>query len=191
MKLTKEKWCIFEKARDNLIDSFRDSPEKITLTKFWVLELMSPQIRGPLMEKRHIALNKSVLSKVNASLDRGDFTNKNGLYCEYKFSILGINSKCNFVQIRPHQKVDYILEIYEVESGELLTYYVPHQDMSEMVMQYGGLAHGTKKTNTNHHKEYALRPSTKGKGKAFKAWKALQAYKVDQLMLRRIYDGEA
>ena len=187
MILDRQTWGAFEEARSKLVKSLKEKPESLKSDKFWVLELMSPQERGPLMEKRHIVLSDNLLSKVNTSFDKGDFCNQNDLYCEYKFSILGKNEKCNFVQIRLHQNVDYVLEVYDTEKDELLSFYVPHDEMERMVVDFGGLAHGTKKTNTNHQKEYALRPSRKGNGKSAKAWKALQRFQVTQEMLQKIY----
>ena len=190
MILSRQTWGAFEEARTKLITSLKDNPKSLRPDNFWVLELMSPQERGPLMEKRHIVLNEDSISKVNASLDKGDFCSNNALYYEYKFSIMGKNQKCNFVQIRLHQNVDYVLEVYDTQNDQLLSFYVPHEDMEKMVSEFGGLAHGTKKTNFNEHKEYALRPSKKGNGKAAKAWQELQAFKVDKRTLQRIYRGK-
>jgi len=179
----------FEKAKHSLVLSLKKNPEDLTQDKLWQLTLMTPQERGPLMEKRHIVLNSESLQKVSASLDRGDFWDGYNLYCEYKFSIMGENQRCNFVQIRLHQNVDYVLEVYDSINDVLLQFFVPHQDMDALVSQFGGLAHGTIKTNHNKQKEYALRPSRKGKGKGAQAWQELQKFKVDDKMLERIYNA--
>jgi hypothetical protein len=189
MLLNRQVWNTFEQAKNSLVLNLKRHPETLTQENLWQLTLMTPQERGPLMEKRHIVLHSDQLQKVKASLDKGDFTNGAKLYCEYKFSIMGDNQKCNFVQIRPHQNVDYVLEVYDTHEDDLLRFFVPHKEMDILVSNFGGLAHGTIKTNVNKHKEYALRPSRKGKGKAAKAWEALQQFQVDDETLERIYSA--
>ena len=190
MLLNRRTWNTFEKAKDSLISGLKTHPSTLTDNNLWQLEMMTPQERGPMMEKRHISLNALYIQKVSASIDKGDFRNESGLYYEYKFSIMGDNQKCNFVQIRLHQNVDYVLEVYDTREDRLMKFFVPHNAMTELVSKFGGLAHGTLKNNVNQHKEYALRPSRKGKGKAAQSWNALQEFQVNDKMLEGIYSGK-
>jgi hypothetical protein len=190
MLLNRKTWNIFEEAKDSLVCELKKHPDTLTDDNLWKLELMTPQERGPMMEKRHILLNSSFIQKVNASRDKGDFYNGSDVYYEYKFSVMGDKQKCNFVQIRLHQNVDYVLEVYDTQEDRLMKFFVPHDAMSEMVSKFGGLAHGTLKNNANQHKEYALRPSRKGKGKAAQSWNALQEFQVNDKMLEGIYSGK-
>jgi hypothetical protein len=127
------------------------------------LELSTAQSYGPRMEKFYIE-NKDC-QKVPASLDCGDFSTKASKKGEYKFSYAKEENKYkfNFVQIRPWQKIDgYVFEIYSDKHG-LEQFNISKEKMKDLLEEFGGYAHGTKKHNTNKMKEYALRGTIGGK----------------------------
>ena len=118
---------------------------------------------------------------------------KNGINYEIKASIHAKNSKLNFVQIRPDHDIDYYILIaynmYENDTiGNGYIFKIPSQAMYDLIVLYGGYAHGTcdklgKITQENikgRNCEYAIRcdPNAK-KGKSFKIWNELMKYKVD------------
>lgn len=117
---------------------------------------------------------------------------KNGNNYEIKASIHAINSKLNYVQIRPDHNVDYYIFIaYNMytknDIGQAYIFKVPSNIVYELIVLYGGYAHGTKSalgpiTNENikgRNCEYALRcnPNTK-KGKSL-LWEELKKYEVE------------
>jgi hypothetical protein len=116
--------------------------------------LQIPQSYGPRLEKFFIRNNN--LTKVPASLDRGDFKNNNEKYYEHKFSFMK-DEKFNFVQIRPWQAIEgYALEV--LREGKFTQFYISKEDMNTLLEKYGGMAHGTKTSSeVNINKEYALR----------------------------------
>lgn len=118
---------------------------------------------------------------------------KNGVNYEIKISVHAMKSKINFVQIRPDHCIDYyILIAYNMyaneEVGKAHIFKVPESVLHELVVLYGGYAHGTcsklgKITSDNikgRNCEYALRcdPNAK-KGKGFELWNNLLRYEVE------------
>ena len=121
------------------------------------LELARPQSYGPKME--NLFISEKQFSRVSSQDDRGDFVTKVGKYGEYKFTYSPEEKKFsyNFVQIRPWQKLDgYVFEVYSDLCG-FVRFCIPKDKMTILLERYGNLAHGTKKTNKNSKKEYALR----------------------------------
>jgi hypothetical protein len=121
------------------------------------LEVCPPQSYGARAEKLYCKENS--FAKVPSKRDRGDFKTPEEKYGEYKFSYAkpGKSYRYNFVQIRPWQKIDgYVFEVYSDLFG-LTTINLSKKSVNVLVKKYGGLAHGTKETNTNIKKEYALR----------------------------------
>jgi hypothetical protein len=132
--------------------------------------------------------------KINDPIDEtsGD-GHKNGNNYEIKSSIHGNESKLNFVQIRPDHNIDYYIFIaYNLHTnnatGQAYIFKVPSNVVCELIVLYGGYAHGTigvlgQITNDNikgRNCEYALRcnPNTK-KGNSFELWKKLKEYEVE------------
>ena len=120
---------------------------------------------------------------------------KNNINYELKVSIHSINSKLNFVQIRPDHNVQYYILIgynmydpIDQNKGKGYIFKVPSDNMYDLIIKYGGYAHGTKKvlgdtiTLENlkgRNCEYALRcnPNSK-KGKDYTLWNELLKYEV-------------
>ena len=123
---------------------------------------------------------------------------KDGVNYEIKVSLHAKGGKINFVQIRPDHNVNaYIFmsyNMYENENenekekvGMAHIFNVPANKLYELIVLYGGYAHGTlsklgKITNENikgRNCEYALRcnPNAK-KGKSLEIWKELLKYEV-------------
>lgn len=118
---------------------------------------------------------------------------KNGINYEIKSSIHAKRSKLNFVQIRPDHNIDYYILIgynmYKNDTiGKGYIFKIPSQVIYELVVIYGGYAHGTcaklgKITHENikgRNCEYALRcdPNAK-KGKNLELWNELMKYEVE------------
>lgn len=119
--------------------------------------------------------------------------NKNGINYEIKTSIHAKKSKINFVQIRPDHNVDsYIFIAYNMYENDTIgkahIFKVPSNIVYEMIVNYGGYAHGTcaklgKITIDNvkgRNCEYALRCNPNAKqGKNFELWNELLKYEVE------------
>ena len=119
---------------------------------------------------------------------------KNGINYEIKVSIHAKKSAINFVQIRPQHDVQiYIFVTYNMYENELLgnahIFTVPSHAVYDMVIKYGGYAHGTKCVNGSitkenfgiDNREYALRckdPNAKT-GKCAQLWNELLNYEVE------------
>lgn len=133
--------------------------------------------------------------KINNAIDNtsGDGM-KNNIKYEIKYSGHAKKSKLNFVQIRPDHNVDeYILICYNMYDkssnlGKGYCFKIPHEKINELIIKYGGYAHGTKKclekiTETNlkgRNCEYALRcnPNAKNGSKDNNLWNELCKYEV-------------
>lgn len=132
--------------------------------------------------------------QINKPLDdhSGD-GHKNGTNFEIKISIHSKAARVNFVQIRPSHNIDFYIFItynmYENETiGKAHIFKVPAAKVYDLVINYGGYAHGTNKTNGNINAltlksgqlEYALRcnPNSK-KGKSRELWNELCKYETE------------
>jgi hypothetical protein len=151
---------------------------------------ISAQQFGPLLERFIQAKFNYIKNKAEDCT--GDCS-KDGKNFEVKVSLGGAkNSKFNFVQIRPSHDCDlYILTAYHlcqenVESeGELYIFKVPKNEIKNLIVSYGGYAHGTIKehgiitadsfSEEKSIKEYALRPTINDK-----CWKALLPFRVSE-----------
>ena len=118
---------------------------------------------------------------------------KNCINYEIKSSVHAKNSKLNFVQIRPDHNVDYYIFIaynmYENENiGKGHIFKIPSNNLYELIVNYGGYAHGTCDKLENitidnikgRNCEYALRcdPNAK-KGKNLELWNEFIKYEVE------------
>jgi hypothetical protein len=151
---------------------------------------LSAQQYGPLLEK--FIRTKFNYSKNNAKDCTGDCS-KEGKNSEVKVSLGGAtHKKFNFVQIRPsHDCETYILTAYHLSpenvktEGELYIFKVPKSDIKNLVVSYGGYAHGTinehgiiTKDSINDElsiKEYAIRPTINDE-----CWNALLEFRVSE-----------
>jgi hypothetical protein len=132
--------------------------------------------------------------KIGQSLNNtsGD-GHKNGINYEIKSSVHAKNSKLNFVQIRPDHNVDYYIFIaynmYENDNiGKGHIFKIPSNNLYELIVNYGGYAHGTCDKLENiridnikgRNCEYALRcdPNAK-KGKNLELWNEFIKYEVE------------
>ncbi len=117
---------------------------------------------------------------------------KNGINYEIKCSVHAKQSKLNFVQIRPDHNIDYYIlcyyNMYIDEIGKGYIFKVPSDNMYELIVKYGGYAHGTttklgKITNENlkgRSCEYALRCNPNLNTRKNKhIWNELLKYKVE------------
>lgn len=102
------------------------------------------------------------------------------------------HNKFNYVQIRPNHKIDnYILTAYYLNNdnidklGELFIFKIKKEDITPLILKYGGYAHGTKSKNgeitledlndEHNSKEYDLRPSYGNE-----LWNELMVYRVNE-----------
>lgn len=157
---------------------------------YCVIHGVSAQQFGPLLER--FIRTKFNYIKNKAEDCTGDCS-KDGKNSEVKVSLGGAtHTKFNFVQIRPSHDCDtYILTAYHLSpenvetEGELYIFKVPKSDIKNIVMSYGGYAHGTIKehgaitvdslNDENSIKEYAVRPVINDD-----CWKALMAFRVTE-----------
>jgi len=157
---------------------------------YCIINNVSAQQFGPLLED-YIRINFNYI-KNKAKNCTGDCS-KDGKNSEIKVSLGGAtHTKFNFVQIRPsHDCTTYILTAYHLSpenienEGELYIFKVPKEDIKQIVMLYGGYAHGTIKehgritiemiNDEKNKKEYALRPTINDM-----CWKALMYFRVPE-----------
>ena len=88
-------------------------------------------------------------------------------------------SALNFVQMRPdHDIEEYILTHYDIFNDDTTWLRVPAGAMNNLIVEYGGYAHGTIKalgpitadTLKGRNCEYCLRPCSQGTGKKRELW---------------------
>lgn len=119
---------------------------------------------------------------------------KNGINYEIKFSGHAKKSKLNFVQIRPDHNIDYYIFVcYNMHSnkslkGKAYILKIPSNDLYDIIINYGGYAHGTysilgkitKENIKGRNCEYALRcnPNSLEGTKDYKLWRKLLKYKT-------------
>ena len=118
---------------------------------------------------------------------------KNNINYEIKVSLHGKQSNLNFVQIRPDHKIDFYIFIgYNMYNNNTLgkgyIFKIPSDSLYELIIDYGGYAHGTFKklgkisqdNLKDRNCEYVLRcdPNAK-KGKKYDLWNELLKYEVE------------
>tara|TARA_Y100000310_G_scaffold323238_1_gene383334 strand:+ start:711 stop:1298 length:588 start_codon:yes stop_codon:yes gene_type:complete len=182
--LTEHEFRTYEKKKDIMLKELKKKPENLSSQDCWKLEAITPQIRGHMMENRHVNIFSQSLQKVSARMHRGDFKDKNEKYYEYKFSVTDDQRKLSFLQIRLSHKVDYfIFEVYDKEEKNFYSLLIPYANMVELVNSHGSITHGS---SPNMH---SLRPSLKTKAKNNKLWKKLTDYfSLSYAELERHYD---
>ena len=151
------------------------------------LNKLSGQLSGPLIE--NYIKEKYGMEKNSASLCIGDLKH-GGIDLELKVSNGGqSNNKFNYVQMRMNHICEYLLTAYYIDysnlatGGELYIFRLKKDDLRELILNFGGYAHGTLKklgkitsddlANTENDKEYAIRPKY---GDA--CWNALLPFRV-------------
>lgn len=156
---------------------------------YCVVHNVSSQQYGPILEK--YIRTKFNYVKNNSKDCKGDCS-KNGKNSEVKVSIGGsTHKKFNFVQIRPsHDCEIYILTAYHLSheninsEGTLYIFKIPKNQLKQIIVLYGGYAHGTIKEHgkitmeslDNHStKEYAIRPIFNDN-----CWKALMNFHINE-----------
>lgn len=147
----------------------------MTWTKFakWAVQVRNPQSYGAILEKRYI--HELGAEKVKSSEAQGDFLNlKTGKYTEFKVSVANPLTKrsVNFVQIRPHHKVDdYHLVIVDKNTGKSELFVITKAKMAKELEANGGLAHGRVADATHDKTEFAIRFSATKTDAVYKQWK--------------------
>lgn len=154
---------------------------------YCVIHHLSAQQFGPLLEK--FIKQKFHFIKNKASEAMGDCC-KDGRNLEIKVSLGGSkHNKFNFVQIRPSHKCDYILTAYHLSKenieneGELYIFQLNSDEMKNIILHFGGYAHGTLKEHgiitieslhdETNLKEYAIRPLLNDE-----CWKSLLPFRI-------------
>lgn len=151
---------------------------------------LSGQVAGPLIE--HYIKNKYNMLKNDASLCVGDLKH-NETNIEIKVSNGGKDhNKFNYVQLRMNHHCDYLLTAYYLDRsnvdnfGELFIFKLTKSNIKEMIVKYGGYAHGTVSKlgiitqndldDINNDKEYAFRPKYNDE-----CWKSLLQYRINDI----------
>ena len=179
-----------EKDQINTKSIFEKITKQTTLTAqcLMVRKYLAPQ--STMFEticKKHLKIDK----KVDETSGDGC---KDGITYEIKVSVHANKSKLNFVQLRPDHNVDYYIFIaynmYEkgTSIGKAYILKIPSDVVYDLVIKYGGYAHGTvellgKITKDNlkgRNAEFALRcqPNAKKGSKDHKLWNELKKYEV-------------
>jgi hypothetical protein len=125
----------------------------------------------------------------------GDASVGNRSY-EIKASISDTKGGFNYVQLRPSHNIDgYIILNYSIPNDEVVWLYIPHDKMTDLILMWGGYAHGTVRANgpitlesiLENSLEYAIRPNMhKLHTKPGKCWTDLETYRVTEDALRQI-----
>lgn len=153
---------------------------------------LSGQFTGPILEK-YIKIHYK-MEKNNASCCNGDLKFNNINY-EIKASNGGKeNNKFNYVQLRMNHNCLYILTAYYLNYsnldnlGELFIFKINKEKIKELIIKYGGYAHGTigelgEITNedlndVNNQKEYALRPKY-----GDNCWNELLNFRINEITI--------
>ena len=151
---------------------------------------LSGQVSGPLIES--FIQQKYSMTKNNSSDCIGDLCH-NGVNLEIKVSIGGKDhNKFNYVQLRMNHICDYLLTAYYiseenvVSGGELFIFKLNKENMKNMIIQYGGYAHGTVQklgaiteedlSVPDNDKEYAIRPKF-----GDKCWNELLRFRIQEI----------
>lgn len=151
---------------------------------------LSGQQAGPLIE--YYIKKKYGMNKNKASLCIGDleFNEKN---IEVKVSNGGKeHNRFNYVQLRMNHDCEYILTAYYLtdenicDMGELFIFKLNKQAIKDLIIKYGGYAHGTKKKlgeikkedldDETNDKEYAIRTKY-----GDKCWKELMKFRINEI----------
>ena len=132
---------------------------------------------------------KKDLEISNAPNETSGDGSKNEKNYEIKFSGHDKNCKFNWVQFRPDHNIDYYIligyNLFEGTVGKAYNFKIPAEDLYQLIIDYGGYAHGTNRelgriTKDNlkgRNCEYALRINPNNLGnKSKELWEKLQTY---------------
>jgi len=172
------------KSTINFYEIFDQHREEL-LTFSWndlvnPLQTLSSQKSSPFIEKKIILDHK--LTRHNI-LDKGDaYYHKNTKKIfEIKHSFVKPGDKANLVQIRPWQKVGYLIYIFDLADDVLFKFEISRAQMHKELKSLGSSAHGTKAANAeNKNKERAIRISLLSED--FQRW--INEYKPKTLSLK-------
>lgn len=80
------------------------------------------------------------LKKISSRLDRGDCINSNGKYGEIKISYKNIDEQFSFVQVRPHQDLDfYLLQCIDPDDDfKLYNFFLTKNEMLNFLEMFNG-----------------------------------------------------
>jgi uncharacterized CHY-type Zn-finger protein len=118
---------------------------------------LTAQAKAPLGEK--FLCNLLGLRRISSREARGDATDGNGTYYEFKNSFSNQKENLNIRQIRLWQEVDYYYCFYinEEELDRSVFFVLSKEQMIEEVALCGGFTHGTEGANAvNQHCEYSI-----------------------------------
>ena len=187
IKKIKDNMILQESGQEKIIDQIRIG-NSIEEKAILIRHLVQPQSTYPELIIREDLLIDKPVDELS-----GDGC-KNGINYEIKYSGHAKGSKFNWVQIRPDHNVDYYIMCgynmyYDDPFGKVFTFKIPAEDLYELIVDYGGYAHGTIKKNGKITKEnlkgrgleYALRvqPNAKRETKSGRLWSRLLNYEVD------------
>jgi hypothetical protein len=139
-----------------------------------VMQMLTAQSYGSRIQNRFIKELK--LEKIPASANMGDCKDNFGDFYEVKCSIITVtNTKLNFVQIRPWQKIKGYFGIAIDTRIEPINIEVYRLDKSQMVAECDKMrassAHGTKEANVkNENKELRFDLSIDPDDEDYKRW---------------------
>ena len=153
---------------------------------------LSGQFSGPVLEK--YIKTKYNMTKNNASTCTGDLQ-CNDINIEIKVSNGGKeNNKFNFIQLRMNHQCEYIFTAYHIDYtnidnlGDLYIFRLNKENIKQLLVKYGGYAHGTigelgnitieDLNDVNNRKEYALRPKY-----GDKCWCELLQFRIDEILV--------
>ena len=200
LELEKEESSNIQKL-STLVEEMKLKESKIQKKEIINKILNEPSLTGKCIMARALltpqstdmeSICKKELNIENSLNETSGDGSKNGVNYEIKVSLHAKQSKMNFVQIRPDHKIDYYILIaynmYENDTiGKAHIFKIPSKNLYQLVVKYGGYAHGTcnelgKITHENmigRGCEYALRcnPNSKS-GKSFELWSELLKYEV-------------
>ena len=143
--------ALVRKVKPHLVESTLEG--RLSERDFYrISSLLTSQARSPLCEKYYI--KKRGFRAVGSQEDRGDFVDNAGEYVEYKMSAQNEDNALHVVQIRPWQKVRYVVQ--KITAERVFTFHLTHEQMSkELKKLKASVAHGAKKAAiANQNVEY-------------------------------------
>lgn len=181
---------ILESSNINHEISIMNEPTVHDAHVYCKINNLTGQVAGPMIEK--FIKQKYSLEKNSAKDCTGDLR-WNDTNIEVKASLGGKNhNKFNFVQIRMNHSCIYLLTAYYLTEtnidnlGELFMFKLTKSEMKQLIVKYGGYAHGTIEKHgliteesinaENNEKEYALRPKY-----GDKCWNELLSFRITEL----------
>lgn len=145
---------------------------------------LNPQSYGGILEE-HMAV-KFCLDKKVGAVD-GDRVSPTLGNLEIKASLGDKDGGWVLQQIRPtHDVKYYLVMLYNIQKDKVKWLLIPHEDMNQLIIDYGGYAHGvkgrkgaiTQKALKNSHNEfsYFFNSEAKKGTKMHDAWLAIKPY---------------